>query len=671
MPKAGKFWVSEPEAYLEPRGEGTIGGTSDPAKTIIDVFENITERFPDRPALCVKKYTQVTGDDGKKKNVLPEDWTVWTYTDYLNDCRKFAKSLCHLNVTGFKIINIIGFNSPEWFIANCGAIVAGCISAGIYSTNLPESCHYITEHSKAEVLCVDSNQQLVKYAKKKFPHLKAIVMWNETPDPKTVAACTVPVHTWEAFLEIGSGVGNDVLDLRRANVNPGNCSTLIYTSGTTGPPKAVMVSHDNITWTTGKVLSLVADVNHTDRFVSYLPLSHIAAQVIDLHGPMSIGACTYFAQTDAMKGTLKTTMCDVRPTIFFGVPRVWEKFQEAMVDLGRKTEGITKQLAAWAKGLGKEHCRMQQYGEGGGAPCCYSCANSVILTKIKTAIGLDQAKGCFTAAAPISPDTLWYFASLDIPVYEVFGQSECTGPHTISMEGQWKIGTCGRPMPGTVSKGDKDSELCYAGRHIFMGYMYMPEKTAETIDDEGFLHSGDIGEFDEDTQEGFDGPSGFLRITGRIKDLIITAGGENVPPILIENEIKSAGLAISNAMVVGDKRKYLAAIITLKVVMDKETMEPTEKLAPDSLHVAKEIGSDAKTVEEAISCAKFKAYIDAAVKTANSKTTSQAQIVQKWKYLEKDFCEKAGDLTPTMKLKRNVVTEKLAGLIDEIYGESA
>jgi long-chain-fatty-acid--CoA ligase ACSBG len=279
-----------------------------------------------------------------------------------------------------------------------------------------------------------------------------------------------------------------------------------------------MISHDNVTWTTKNVFDTLSNVNHTDRIVSYLPLSHIAAQMIDLHGPMCVGCCTYFARPDALKGSIKATLCDVRPTIFFGVPRVWEKFQDAIVELGRKSSPILKTISGFAKGVGKSHCEMMQYGNGGGAPCFYGCAG-LILNKIKTGLGLDQCKACFTAAAPIAPETLWYFASLDIPVYEVFGQSECTGPHTLSYDAQWKIGACGRPLKGTVSKGDANSELCYSGRHILMGYMYMPEKTAETIDEEGWLHSGDIGEFDSDTQPGMKGPSGFLKITGRIKEL--------------------------------------------------------------------------------------------------------------------------------------------------------
>ena len=584
---------------------------------------------------------------------------------------KFAKTLVYLKCNMYRVVNILGFNSPEWFISNNGSILAGCIAAGIYATNAPDACAYITQHSKAEVIVVDGNKQLEKYAslpKNSCPSLKAIVVYDAVVDKKLAAKCGVNVYSWDDFLELGSAVKDAEIEKRQSVVKPGNCSTLIYTSGTTGPPKAVMISHDNAVWTTGVMAEAYMDINCNDRVVSYLPLSHIAAQIIDLHIPMRTGACTYFCQPDALKGSLTVTMADVRPTIFFGVPRVWEKIQEKLLSIGRETKGLLKALSTWAKGQGMAKSVMNQYPST-GAPMCYGCANAVVLSKIKKKLGLDQAKACFTAAAPIAPETVWYFASLDIPVYEVFGQSECTGPHTVSAPGVWKVGKCGRPLYGTESKIEATGELAYRGRHIFMGYMYMPDKTKETIDSDGFMHSGDVAEFDDDGDEAIvtAGPSGFMKITGRIKELIITAGGENIPPVLIENEMKAAMPALSNCMVVGDKRKFLAMLVSLKTEVDADTGAPTDDLSKDSLFFGGEIGSKAKTLTEAAECPKWRAYVDKGMKVANSKTTSNAQVIQKWTMLPVDFSEKEGDLTPTLKLKRNVVSAKYADLIDSIY----
>lgn len=674
---------------------------------------------------------------GQPAPLKPAEWQMWTWQEYYDDCSKFAKTLIHLNIGMFQVVNIIGFNSPEWFIANTGSILAGCIAAGIYTTNNPDACEYQVKHSQSQLVIVEDNSQLKKFADKAtgLPLLQHIVIWMEQPDAALVAKLgKIKVHFWTDFLALGCGIPDNSVEDRASKVRPGNCSTLIYTSGTTGMPKAVMISHDNVAWTTGIMCDSYFSMGAADRVASYLPLSHIAAQLIDLHVPMNLGCCTYFCQPYDMKlGTLTATLTDVEPTFFFGVPRVWEKIQEKMVGMGRDNSAVLKAISSWAKMLGTKHSATQQFGgerigpanffytlvvaamivytgiyifrevlEKGAVPALtfvtknptltmaywvvlclaafvyvvfhegYPLANKIVFQTIKKKLGLLKSKANFTAAAPISVDTLNYFASLDIPIYEVFGQSECTGPHTVSAPGQWKVGTCGRPLPGTFSKVVPDTkELAYRGRHVFMGYMYDIEKTTETIDSEGFLHSGDVGEFDDDEapKTVLGGPSGFMRITGRIKELIIGAGGENIPPVLIENDMKAEMVALSNAMVIGDKRKYLTMLVSLKCDPDKESGAPSDCLAKDALFVADKIGSTAKTVTEALRCKKFEEYINKGMKAVNARAISNAQNVQKWKLLPVDFSEKAGELTPTLKLKRNVVTAKYAKEIEELYAE--
>jgi long-chain-fatty-acid--CoA ligase ACSBG len=232
-----------------------------------------------------------------------------------------------LDCQKFKIVNILGFNSPEWLIANNGAIFASAIAAGIYATNSPDACHYITQHSKAEVVVLEGNKQLAKYAdvpKKDLPSLKAFVVYAEDQlDPAVVAKCCAPVYLWSDFLALGAGVPEASLTERFQAIGCGNCSTLIYTSGTTGPPKAVMISHDNVTWMAKNMSENFFDLNYTDRIISYLPLSHIAAQIFDIHVPMYLGCSLFFCQPDALKGSLSITMREARPTMFFAVPRVW------------------------------------------------------------------------------------------------------------------------------------------------------------------------------------------------------------------------------------------------------------------------------------------------------------------------------------------------------------
>ncbi|CAM9855418.1 unnamed protein product [Chrysoparadoxa australica] len=651
---SGKHFITNPEGLLTPRsyaeGQGAI-----PPQTVYDVFKRTVKNHGDGPALHYK----ADGANGP--------WTTLSWQKYYDMSIQFAKALLSLGFSPHRCINILGYNSVEWFVANMGAIAAGGIAAGIYLTNNPDACKYISDHSQAEVVVVEGKKQLDKYLamSSELKNLKALVVYGEAVPEGAKAA--VPIHSWDDFMALGKDVSSSAVDERLSEQKPGNCCSLIYTSGTTGPPKAVMISHDNITWTSETLLAQYP-LDHRERVISYLPLSHIAAQILDIHGPCKLGSEVFFAQPDALRGSLGATLKEVKPTLFFGVPRVWEKIYEKMQAIGRSTEGLKKKISTWAKRKGSERSNMGQYGGGGGVPCGYGIANAVVFSKVKQSLGLDQAKCCFTAAAPIPVQVLEYFASLDIAILEVFGQSECTGPHTANLPSAWKIGTCGRPLPGTESKiaADTGEILCYRGRHIFMGYMHDPAKTAETIDEEGWLHSGDVAAFDKDEIPGMPAPSGFMSITGRIKELIITAGGENIPPVIIEDQFKKQMPCLSNAMVIGDKRKFLTILLTLKVEVDADG-KPTNKLTSDALSNSKAMGSSATTVEEAAADDKWKAYLDGGLKKANEATTSRAQVVQKWALLPVDFSEPGGELTPTLKLKRGPTAKKHSAVIEELY----
>lgn len=610
--------------------------------TVMSVFKKTVDRRQDAIALSFKK-------DGK--------WVSYTWKQYYQNCLNFGKALISLGFKQHDAVNVIGFNSPEWFFTNNGTIAAGGVIAGIYTTNGPEACQYISDHCKAKVVVVENRHHLDKYLKvvDSLPELKALVMWDgEVPSE---VDSRVKVYSFKDFLRLGKDVPDEELQHRIDAQLPGHCCTLIYTSGTTGPPKAVMISHDNLTWTSYNVLETLYGITEHERSVSFLPLSHVAAQLLDIHLPMHVGSSVYFAGPDALKGSLVETLREIHPTFFFGVPRVWEKIMEKMREIGAKTTGFKKVLATWAKEKGAEKTERSQYGGDGRKSLSFRLANRVVLSKVKDALGLGDCRYCFTGAAPISVDCINFFGSLDIPIYELFGQSECTGPHSINLPGKWKIGSIGNPLPGTRTRIDHvTGEIQYSGRHIFMGYLNNEDATKSTLRD-GWLCSGDVGQFDED---------GFLSITGRIKELIITAGGENIPPVLIEDALKAELKALSNVMVIGDKRKFLTFICTLRVEVDSEG-KPSNKLDRVSLGVAKEIGSSATTVEEAQTCDKFKKYIEDGMKRANAKATSRAQNVQKFIILEQDFSIAGGELTPTLKLKRSVVEKMYIDRIEAMY----
>lgn len=586
-----------------------------------------------------------------------------SFQQYYDQCCAFAKALLHIGLERYEGVSIIGFNSVEWAVADVGAIFAGGVAAGIYTTNSPPACEYIVKHSDSAVVVCDGVKQLEKFLaiEKNLPKLKALVMWNDEV-PAGIQS-TVPVYSFNDFVKLGANVADERLLQVMDSQRPGQCCTLIYTSGTTGDPKAVMISHDNLIWTIRSVMDMIKrsyshEMNNTDRLVSYLPMSHIAAQLIDIWLPVCGGLQLYYAQPDALKGSLGHTLKEVRPTFFFGVPRVWEKIAEKMWEIGAQTTGIKRRIADWAKDKGKQKSEMAQYGKSGGVPCGFGVANAVVLMRVKEALGLDQCIAQFSGAAPISREVVDYFGTLDLPVYEFFGQSEATGPQTCSMRGSWKTATCGRTIDGSSTKVVPGTdEMIFSGRNIMMGYLKGEQQTKETIDEDGWLHSGDCGKIDED---------GFMSITGRIKELIITAGGENVPPIIIEDTIKEEIPLVSNVMVVGDRRKFLASLFTLRVTVDSEG-QPTDKLDAKALTILKEIGSSATTVAEAKTDPKVKEYLDAGLKRANARATSRAQNVGKYHILDTDFSIGGNELTPTLKLKRKVVHDKYEDVIDSLY----
>eukprot|EP00542_Grammatophora_oceanica_P011841 CAMPEP_0194049404 /NCGR_PEP_ID=MMETSP0009_2-20130614/30632_1 /TAXON_ID=210454 /ORGANISM="Grammatophora oceanica, Strain CCMP 410" /LENGTH=680 /DNA_ID=CAMNT_0038695557 /DNA_START=51 /DNA_END=2093 /DNA_ORIENTATION=+ len=643
---------------------GEKGLAAEKPKTVMQNFDLIVKAHGDKPALHQKVATSPGQDLASVK------YTTWTWKEYRAKVDSFAKSLLSLGFQPFDIINILGFNSRDWFVANFGAIAAGGVAAGIYSTNLAPACKYISEHSEAKVVVVEGLKQLEKYLEiaSDLPHLKAIVMYgpDELPD---ASKCLVPMYTFDSFLELGKDVADSDLQARSDALKPEHTCTLIYTSGTTGQPKAVMITHDNITWTAKTMMTTHPKKNMFphDKMISYLPLSHIAAQQLDMHVPMSTGAQIYFAQPDALKGSLGATLKAVRPTAFFGVPRVWEKIYDKMQEVAKETKGIKKSLSTWAKKQALTHWESHQFGEKPNTPMLYGLAKK-LLHKAHVALGLDRCDAFFVSAAPIEVKILKYFASIDLPIMELFGQSECTGPHAVNCIDAYKIGTVGRPMLGTETRKDPETgELQYRGRHIFAGYMKMPEKTKETINSDGWLLSGDVVAIDDCDNPDIPKPSGFISITGRIKELIITAGGENVPPVLIEEQMKLAMPALANCMVIGDKRKFLSILLCLQVEVGEDGV-PTNKLTGTALDTSKEIGSSATTTDEVQSDDKWKAYFDKGVETANEAATSRAQKVAKWSLLTSDFSEPGGELTPTLKLKRSVAADKYTDVIEGMYG---
>ncbi|XP_073455179.1 long-chain-fatty-acid--CoA ligase ACSBG2 isoform X3 [Aquarana catesbeiana] len=643
-----KFWTTQRDGSVELRTE-ECGIASLPPVTIHQLIQDSVQKYGDYVALASKQ-----GDQ----------WNKLTYKQYYEQCRIAAKGFLKLGLERYHGVGILGFNSAEWFISDIGAILAGGFAVGIYTTNSAEACHYVAENCEANILVVENHKQLQKILQfqDQLPHLKAIVQYKDELKEKRPN-----LYTWAEFMQLGKDVPDAELDKIISSQKPNQCCTLIYTSGTTGQPKGVMLSHDNITWTAtaaGKTVRLREATDQQETVVSYLPLSHIAAQMIDIWLTMKYGGATYFAQPDALKGSLANTLREVRPTAFMGVPRVWEKMQEKMKAVGAKSSTIKRKVATWAKGVGLE-TNLKRMSGASPQPMKYHVAKKLVFKKVRKALGLDRCSKCYTGAAPITKDTLEFFLSLNIPVYELYGMSESSGPHTISLPDAFRIMSCGKVISGCRTKiyqpdSDGSGEILFWGRHVFMGYLNMEDKTKESLNEEGWLHSGDLGKHDD---------KGFLFITGRIKELIITAGGENIPPVPIEDAIKEQIPIISNAMVIGDKKKFLSMLLTLKCCMNQDSGEPEDELTTEAIEFCQKIGSKSAKVSDIIGHKDKLVYaaIQEGVNAVNERSNSNAQKVQKWLILDKDFSVVGGELGPTMKLKRPVVSKMYKEQIDGFY----
>ncbi len=558
-------------------------------------------------------------------------WQTYSWKEYREHARLAARGFISLGLEPGAGVAIIGYNCPQWFFSDIGAILAGGIPAGIYTTNSPEQCAYIAAHSEAPIAVVEDAKQLEKFkeAWADMPKLQHIVMmFGSDSDPRVIS--------WDKLLELGGNVAEADLDARIAAQGADDVCTLIYTSGTTGNPKAVTISHDNLTWT-ARVTLRALGVNAGDDGISYLPLSHVAEQITSIHGPMAAAACIWFAESlDKLGENLK----EVRPTYFLGVPRVWEKIQAKMESAGAQNSAVKKAIAKWARGVGLQAGYAIQRGEP--TPALYGLAGKLVFSKVKQALGLDRCRIQVTSAAPISRSTLEFFLSLGIPIYEVFGMSECTGPGTISTPDKWATGKAGFALPGTEVKIFPDGEICMRGRNVFKGYLKNPDATAEALDADGWLHSGDIGTLDD---------RGLLQITDRKKDLLITAGGENIAPQVLEGLLKGIPV-VAQACVVGDARKYLGALLTL----DPEKVPG----------ICQQIGSPARDVTAAATDEAFKRFLQGEIDTINGKL-AQVQSIKRWTIIANEFTIDGGELTPTMKMKRKVIREKYGTQIESLY----
>lgn len=594
--------------------------------TIVDVFWRNAARYGPRPALRRR-----TGGG----------WEVLTWEDYARSVRRLAAGLVERGVRAGDRVAILSGNRREWHEVDMAVLSAGGVTVPIYPTNSSSQVAYVLSHSGSRLVFVENIDQMAKVLLRRdeLPDLEAVFVFDRGEGYD---------HDFVGDLEELAAAGDreladhpSVVEERVAALHLDDLATLVYTSGTTGRPKGSMLTHGNVAANIEHVTAVVP-VGPDDRFLSYLPLSHIAERTVSHFGQVLAGGETWFAQSLA---SVPDDLPDCRPTIFFAVPRVWEKFREGIREKVETSAAPQRLLAERYLELAGRRGGVT----GAAGPLSlieeaqYRALDAVVGRQVRSGLGLDRARYLVSAAAPIHPDLLRWFHGLGLPVAEVYGQTEDCGVTTINPPGAIKVGTVGPAAPGVEVAIAEDGEIVARGANVSPGYYKDEAGTAELIDEDGWMHTGDLGALDAD---------GYLSITGRKKDLIINAAGKNISPQEIETRLRYEPL-ISQAVVVGDGRPYLTALLTLDVDAVHEW----------ATHRGRTVAANP---EELCADPEILAEVEASVQRVNEEH-ARVEGIKRWRLLPRDLTIDSGELTPTLKVKRQVVADRWSELVEEMY----
>jgi len=582
-------------------------------------------------AAAVPAYSDEAGDG----------WRTLSWGQVRERVLELAAGFAALGLAPGERVALMLPNRSEHVLADLAAVHAGGLGVTCYATLAPEQIAYVAGDCDARIAVLDGAAELARWQPvlAQLPGLKKIIVL----DP---AACPAgePYLTWDEFAALGArhhAADPDVAAARAAAISPGDPAALLYTSGTTGNPKGVLLTHRNVIYevVAGDALGII---NRGVRWVSYLPLAHIAERMFSIYLPIYTTGHVHFCPDTSQ---LVRVIGKVRPTSFFGVPRVWEKVRAGIESLFALEQDEGKRAAvARAMDTGRRYVESCQYGRVTPPELAaeFAAADAAVLAPIRGLLGLDQADPVSSAAAPLPPEVAAFFSGLGMKILDIYGMTETTGAFTTNTPQAFRMGTVGRPHPGMEVRIAGDGEICVRGPLTTPGYLNRPDLTADLIDADGWLHTGDIGRLDGD---------GFLSVVDRKKELIITAGGENIAPAAIEGLLVAHPL-IGQALAYGDRRKYVVALLTL----DGE-------VAPAW---AKARGAEAGSLAELAADPAVLAEVAQAVAAANERL-ARVQQVKAWRLLPVEWTAETEELTPTLKLRRRIVHAKYADVLDALY----
>jgi long-chain acyl-CoA synthetase len=572
-------------------------------------------------------------------------WQSITWAEFGDIAREIGMGLVSLGFEPGECVSVLSNTNREWLYADMGILGAGGVSNGIYPTDAPPQVEYLCTDSGTVYLFVEDDEQLDKAleVRARLPKLRKIVVFDmdglrDFNDPQVIS-----LDALRALGRTYNAAHPAEWERRLALRGPADLAVLIYTSGTTGRPKGAMLSHQNLL-KSAQLYAGAFSQDKDDERMCFLPLCHVAERVVGVYTAFLTGTRLNFVENPE---TVPENVREIAPTVFGAVPRIWEKFYSVVQIRVREATPLAQLAYKLAIGIGYKVAALRE--EGRAVPphlhAAFWLARVLVLDNIRKAIGVHRARLLITGAAPTSPDLIRWYMALGLEMVEVWGQTESGGISTVNPIGGVKPGSIGKPLPQTEVKVSPEGELLVRSPSVFMGYLNQPEKTAETLRD-GWLHTGDVGRVDNE---------GYFYITDRMKDIIITAGGKNITPSEIENQLKFSPY-ITDAVVIGDRRAYLTALI----MIDHENVE---KFAQDNSIPFSNYQSLCRRPE-------ILGLIEAEIEKVNAKF-ARVENVRKFRLIEQKLTAEDEELTPTMKLKRKLVNEKYKDLIEQMYAREA
>ena len=564
-----------------------------------------------------------------------DGWREISYPDMRQSVREIAKGLMALGVESGDRVAILSNTRVEWTLADLAAMAAGAVVVPVYQTNSPEECEYVLDHSGSTVIFCEDSEQVAKLreVRDELPGLRHIIVFDREFDSEDTI-------TLDALREGGAEITDEQLTERAEAPGADDMATIVYTSGTTGPPKGCMLTHANLRGDVEMVRKRV-EFSRTDNDVVYifLPLAHVLSRIVQLT-VLDAGAVLAYWHSDPKR--IVSDVGEIAPTHLPSVPRVFEKIYTAATSKVEAAGGPKEKLFWWAVGVGRKVRERERKGGRNGLvlDAQYKLADKLVLHKVRDLFG-GRIKLALTGAAPIDVDILSFFHACGVWVLEGYGMTETSAVATLNTIDEHRLGTVGRPLPGCEVQIGEDGEIQMRGKNIFKGYYRNEEATKATLQD-GWLLSGDLGEIDAD---------GYVTITGRKKDLIITSSGKNVSPSNIEQALQLSRW-VSQAVVYGDRRPYLTALLTL---------DPDEAKA-----LAEKVGAEDASPAALAENPDVRKEIQGAVDDANRRF-ARIEQVKRWAILERDLTQEHGELTPSMKIKRNVVYKDYADRFKALY----